>query len=159
MEMDYLQAGIDFWVYIVIAVIGWIFQLYKKYQEKAQKEEGGQFLDDRKRDVTAVPTNDFDEVLRKFSGELKRESRPNVVRQDVKKETPKHEPMVNSLKELKEKYGSSVVMTDKDRDPDRRFDDYEIKKEKRNIFADMLDDSESFKKAFVLSEIIKRKQY
>ena len=58
--------------------------------------------------------------------------------------------MVNSLKELKEKYGHSTVMTDKDRDPDKRFDYYEIKEEKKNLFADMLDDSENFKNAFVL---------
>lgn len=159
MEMEYLQAGVDFWVYIVIAVIGWIFQLYKKYQEKAKNEEGGQFLDDRKRDVTAVPTNDFDEVLRRFSGELKREVRSEPVKKQVVSEAPKNEPMVNSLKELKEKYGHSVVMTDKDRDPDRRFDEYELKEEKKNMFADLLDDPENFKKAFVLSEIMNRKQY
>lgn len=159
METEYLQAAVDFWVYIVIAVIGWIFQLYKKAQEKAQNAEGGQFLDDKKREATSIPASGFDEVLRRFSGETKQELRPERVRPDVRKETPKHEPMVNSLKELKEKYGHSIIMTDKDRDPDKRFDDYEIKEDKKNIFADMLDDSDNFKKAFVLSEIMQRKEY
>ena len=37
--MEYLQAGVDIWVYIAIAVIGWIFQLYKKAQEKARMKK------------------------------------------------------------------------------------------------------------------------
>ena len=159
MEMEYLQAGVDFWVYIAIAVIGWIFQLYKKYQEKAQNEQGGQFLDDQKPPVSSRPNNDFDEVLKRFSGELKQDLRTEPVKKKVTKEVPKKETMVNSLAELKSKYGNSTIMTDADRDPDKRFDDYEIKEEKKNIYANLLDDSDNFKKAFVLAEIMKRKEY
>lgn len=159
METEYLQAAVDFWVYIVIAVIGWIFQLYKKAQEKAQQADGGQFLDDKKRDVTSIPTSDLDEVLRKFSVETKQVTKPDRVRPDVKKETPKHETMVSSMKELKEKYSHSITLTNEDRNPENRFGGYEITEEKKNVFAEMLGDSDSLKKAFVLSEIINRKEY
>lgn len=40
-----------------------------------------------------------------------------------------------------------------------RFDHYKIKKKKKNTFADFLDDKDSFKKAFILSEILKRPEY
>jgi hypothetical protein len=40
-----------------------------------------------------------------------------------------------------------------------RFDHYKIEKKKKNTFSDFLDDKESFKKAFILSEILKRPEY
>lgn len=155
MEIEYLIAGIDFWVYVVIVVVGWIFQLYKKQKDKEKKYEGN-FLDDEP-PKTAVPIDkDFDVILKKFSNELKRDMRNDM---QVKEVVTKKEPMVNSLAELKSKYGNSTIMTDADRDPDKRFDDYELQEKNKNVFADMLDDSENFKKAFILSEILKRKEY
>jgi len=38
-----------------------------------------------------------------------------------------------------------------------RFDEFKIKEKKKNNFADLLDDPENFKNAFILSEILNRR--
>ncbi len=58
--------------------------------------------------------------------------------------------------ELKSNLSDHVSIKENNR---ARFDHYKIDKKKKNAFAELLDDKESFKKAFILAEILKRPEY
>ena len=153
MENEYLaDGGLNIIFYIAIAVAGWIWKLYKKNQEKEKENEQGNFYEEPKEETYQSPSRSFEDVLENFAGQLKTElrttSQPNVGIEE--------EPMVNSLSELQEKYGADKIVKEK---KTNRFEEYKIEEEKKNIFADLLDDKENFTKAFVLSQILERKEY
>ena len=154
MENEYLADGsLNIIFYIVIAVAGWIWKLYKKNQEKEKENEQGNFYEEPKENASSTPSRSFDEVINDFAGQLKTELRSSPKPEPVAKQAT----MVNSLDELQEKYGASTIV--KEKKTTNRFDEYKIEKKKKNTFADLLDDTENFKKAFVLSQILERKEY
>ena len=157
METEYLTAdSYSILIYIAIAVIGWIWKIYKKNSEKVEGEQGGNFFDDEQ--PTHRPTystgKNFDDILESFSQNLKKELRTPEV-QPAMVDTSN---MVNSLEEFTQKYGAKAIVKKKEA-PKKRFDEYKLKEEGKNTFADLLDDTENFQKAFVLSQILERKEY
>lgn len=157
METEYLTAdSYSILIYIAIAVIGWIWKLYKKNSEKVEGEQGGNFFDDDQ--PTQQPTystgKSFEDILETFSQNLKQELRTP----EVKPAMVDTSNMVNSLDEFKQKYGAKAIVKKKET-PKKRFEEYRITKEGKNNFADLLDDTDNFKNAFVLSQILERKEY
>ncbi len=63
--------------------------------------------------------------------------------------------LYQAISSLKQK-GESSEKEEKVNESER-FDEFKIKKEEKNTFAELLGDPENFKNAFVLSEILKRR--
>lgn len=149
MEQQYLaDGGVSIVIYIAIAAAGWIWKLYKKQQDKDKENQKKTFYDEQSDSVyeEEYSSQSFNDVLENFSNSLKDE-----LQQPVAVEP---EPMVNSLEELQNKYGAETIVEEK---KSNRFEDYKIEEEKKNTFGDLLDDTENFKKAFILSQILEKK--
>lgn len=152
MEMEYLAGEGTFWVYIILAIGGWLFQLYKKNQKKAEGEGTKQFYGEDREIASSSSTDNFDQVVKDFAKRLRLD-----VEEEVIEETIPQESMVNSLDELQEKYGAETIVEEPK--VKRRFSHYALDEEENNPFGEKLHNKKDLKEAFVLSEILRRPEY
>ena len=162
-QVEYYTAGFDGYAYIVIMVVIYIVKQVMKMKKKATvkpfvpMEPVSSSIPEVKQHKDTYHYDDMEvEDDWSYAPDPGYDESPSYSEEQLEKAiSESNGDLYAAITQVKEEKEEREIETKLEKV--ERFDQFKLKDKTKNTFADMLDDPENFKNAFVLSEILKKK--